>query len=155
MKKTFIILAAASMLIAVSVFTGCKSPAQKEEAAQAEVQDAQQNLDEAQTDANAESQKVATKEEWILFKSDAELKIQSNEDRIAVLTVKMNRPGEILDPLYKKKIQTLEQQNKDLKDRMIVYEKNQSDWSTFKREFNRDMDELGDAIKDLTVDNAR
>jgi len=155
MKKTFIILAAASMLIAVSVFTGCKSPAQKEEAAQAEVQDAQQNLDEAQTNANAESQKVATKEEWILFKSDAELKIQSNEDRIAVLTVKMNRPGEILDPLYKKKIQTLEQQNKDLKDRMIVYEKNQSDWSTFKREFNRDMDELGDAIKDLTVDNAR
>lgn len=155
MKKTFITLAAASMLIAGAVFTGCKSPAQKEEAAQAEVQDAQQNLDEAQTDANAESQKVATAEEWSLFKSDAELKIQSNEDRIAILTVKMNRPGEILDPLYKKKIQTLEQQNRDLKDRMIVYEKNQSDWSTFKREFNHDMDELGNAIKDLTVDNKK
>lgn len=152
MKKTIITLAAA-MLLAVSAFVSCKSPAQKEDAARNEVQDAQQNLDEAKTDADAESQKVATTEEWLVFKSDAELKIKSNEDRIAVLTVKMNRPGEILDPLYKKRIQTLEQQNRDLKTRLVVYEKEQSDWSTFKREFNHDMDELGNALKDLTVDN--
>ena len=155
MKKTIITLAAASMLIAGSAFTSCKSPAQKEDAAQTEVQDAQQNLDEAKTNADAESQKVATKEEWVAFKSDAELKIKSNEDRIAELTVKMNRPGEILDPLYKKKIQTLEQQNRDLKARLYVYEKDQTDWSTFKREFNHDMDEIGNAFKDLTVDNKK
>jgi len=153
MKKTIITLAAASLLIAGSVFTSCKSPAQKEDAAQAEVQDAQQNLDEAKVNEDAESQKVATAEEWTQFKSDAELKIKSNEDRIAVLTVKMNKPGEILDPLYKKKIQTLEQQNRDLKARLYVYEKDQTDWSTFKREFNHDMDELGQALRDLTVNN--
>ena len=155
MKRTIITLAAASMLVAGSVFTSCKSPAEKEDAAQTEVQDAQQDLNEAKVEANAESQKVATAEEWIVFKSDAELKIKSNEDRIAILTVKMNRPGEILDPLYKKKIQTLEQQNRDLKNRLVVYEKEQSDWSTFKREFNHDMDELGNAFKDLTVDNKK
>jgi hypothetical protein len=27
------------------------------------------------------------------------------------------------------------------------------DWESFKREFNHDVDELGQALKDLTVDN--
>jgi len=30
---------------------------------------------------------------------------------------------------------------------------NAEEWETFKREFNHDMDELGKALKDLTVDN--
>jgi len=153
MKKTIITIAVSSMLIAGSVFTSCKSPAQKEDAAQAEVQDAKQDLNEAQNDANAEAMKVATAEEWAAFKSDADLKIESNNVRIAELKVKMNKPGVILDPVYKQRIETLEQQNKDLRDRMDAYDKNHSDWETFKREFNHDMDELGQALKDVTVDN--
>jgi DNA-directed RNA polymerase subunit N (RpoN/RPB10) len=35
----------------------------------------------------------------------------------------------------------------------VAYEKSQSDWEAFKREFNHDMEELGKALKDLTVDN--
>ena len=153
MKKTIITIAVASMLIAGSVFTGCKSPSQKEADAQGEVQDAKEDLNNAQNEANAEQQKVATAEEWDAFKSEADAKIKSNEVRIAELTVKMNKPGEILDPLYKKRIQTLEQQNRDLKERLYAYEKSNSDWESFKREFNSDMNELGDALKDLTVDN--
>jgi len=153
MKKTIITIAVACMLIAGSVFTGCKSAAQKEADAQSEVQDAQEDLNEAQNDANVEEQKVATAEEWSAFKSEADLKIKSNEVRIAELTVKMNKPGELLDPLYKKRIQTLEQQNNDLRARMDAYDKNKSDWETFKREFNHDLDELGQALKDVTVDN--
>jgi len=146
MKKTIITIAVASMLIAGSVFTSCKSPAQKEDAAQ-------QNLTEAQNEANIESQKVATAEEWAAFKNEADAKIKSNEDRIAELNVKLNKPGKILDPIYKKRIETLEEQNRHLKVRLDVYEKNNSDWETFKREFNHDMDELGKALKDFTVDN--
>ncbi len=146
MKKTIITLAVSSMLIVGSVFTSCKSPAQKEEAAQ-------QDLNEAQNEANAEAQKVATAEEWAEFKIEADAKIQSNEVRIAELTVKLNKPGKILDPIYKQRIETLEEQNRDLKVRLDVYEKNNSDWETFKREFNHDMDELGKALKDFTVDN--
>lgn len=153
MKKTIITLAVSSMLIAGSVFTGCKSPSQKEKDAQTEVQDANEDLNDAQNDANAEAQKVATAEEWAAFKIEANAKIKSNEARIAELTVSLNKPGKILDPIYKKKIETLEEQNRDLKARLDVYETNNSDWETFKREFNRDMDELGKALKDLTVDN--
>jgi len=65
----------------------------------------------------------------------------------------LNKPGKILDPIYKQRIETLEEQNRDLKVRLDVYEKNNSDWETFKREFNHDMDELGKALKDFTVDN--
>jgi len=148
MKKTIITLAVSSMLIAGSVFTSCKSPAQKENAAQ-------QDLNEAQNEVNAEAQQVATAEEWAAFKIEADAKIQDNEVRIAELKVKLNKPGKILDPIYKKRIETLEEQNRDMKARLDVYEKNNSDWESFKREFNHDMDELGQALKDLTVDNKK
>ena len=55
------------------------------------------------------------------------LKINANEIRITELKAKMNKPGEILDPLYSKKITTLEQQNKDLRAKLFAYEKSLSD----------------------------
>jgi len=84
---------------------------------------------------------------------ESELKINNNEIRVKELTEKMNKKGTVLDPLYAKKIENIEQKNKDLKLKLETYETNQSDWETFKREFNHDMDELGKAFKDLTVDN--
>jgi len=39
--------------------------------------------------------------------------------------------------------------------RLVAYEKSQSNWESFKREFNHDMDEIGQALKDLTVDNKK
>ena len=94
-------------------------------------------------------------EEWKEFKNDSEIKIRNNEIRIAELKAKMNKPGTTLDPLYEKRIDTLEKKNRDLKARIADYEKSQSDWQTFKREFNHDMDELGQALKDFTVDNKK
>jgi len=65
----------------------------------------------------------------------------------------MKRSGKTLDALRAKKIDALEQKNRDMRNRIAAYEKSQSDWESFKREFNHDMDELGQAFKDLTVDN--
>jgi len=153
MKKTTITLIATTMLVAGAIFTSCKSPAQKKDAAQAKVEDAQKDLDAAQTDANAESQKVATAEEWKAFKSESELKIRDNEIRIGELKAKKNKPGKLFDSLYEKKIDALEQQNRNMQARIDAYDKSHSDWESFKTEFNHDMDELGKALKDLTVDN--
>ena len=133
MKKTILILVVTSAFIAGTTFTGCQSSTQKQEAAQV----------------------VATAEEWKTFKSESEQRINANEVRIAELKVKMNKPGEILDPLYANKIATLEQQNKDLRAKLYAYEKSQSNWESFKREFNSDMDAIGEAFKNLTVDNKR
>ncbi len=142
MKKSIYSLVAVLFLIAGSVFTSCNSATVKEENNATEVED-----------ANTDVVVVATPEEWQAFKTDAEAKIKNNEIRIEELTVQMNKPGKLFDEVYKNRIQTLEQQNKDLQTRIDAYDRTQTDWEKFKREFNHDMDEIGNALKDITVNN--
>ena len=151
MKKVLISLAITLVFVAGTTLTGCQSPEQKEAAARDKLQNAEEELRDAQIEANAEAQKVATAEEWASFKKDAELTIRNNEIRIAELKIKINKPGTTLDPLYEKRIETLEQQNRDLNTKISAYEKNQSDWESFKREFNHDMAALGEALRGFTV----
>ncbi len=148
-------LAVSTMFVASTFLTSCQSEAQKSETAQTKVQDAKADLKEAQTDAAVAAQKAATAEEWKVFKTDSEAKIKANEVRIAELKDKMKASGKTMDAVYAKNIDLLEQRNKDLKSRMDAYEKGQSDWESFKREFNHDMDELGVALRDLTVNNKK
>jgi chromosome segregation ATPase len=153
MKKTIFILSMATSLVLGAILIGCQSSAQKEKTAQDKVQDAKQDLKAVQNDINTEAQKVATAEEWKEFKIKTEEMISNNEKSIAELKAKIKKAGKTLDALRENRIDKLEQQNRDLKARLEDYEKNQSDWESFKVEFNHDMDELGKALKDLTVDN--
>jgi TolA-binding protein len=142
MKKSIFTLAAMSLLMTGAIFTSCNSAAQKEDNTTTESQD-----------AIAEEQVVATAEEWQAFKTDAEDKIKNNEIRIEELTVQMNKPGQVFDDLYKNRIEELEKQNRELQYRIDAYDKSHTDWEKFKREFNHDMDELGEALKNITVNN--
>ena len=66
--------------------------------------------------------------------------------------------GKILDRKeddYEKRINQLQADNDKLKLRLSEFEKNQSDWEKFKIEFNNDMNALGIALKELTVDNSK
>ena len=147
MKKiVFNIVIVMGVLGSVS-FTACQSATPKEDAAKAKLEAAREDLKEAQTEASAE--------EWEEFKNESEIKISNNNIRIAELKLKMNESGNTLDAVYKKRIQLLEQKNIDMKARIDAYEKSQSDWESFKREFNHDMDELGKALKDIAVDNKK
>ena len=148
MKKTLISLVVAATLISGAIFTGCRPSTPREDAAKTEVLEANEELKDAR--------KAATAEEWKAFKDESELKIRDNEVRIAELKSKIKKSGKELDALYNKKIDALEQQNKDMKARIDVYEKNnKSDWESFKREFNHDLDKLGKALKDLTLNNTK
>ena len=50
----------------------------------------------------------------------------------------------------------MEQKNTDMKKRMDEYKADgKEQWKKFKAEFSRDMDELGQAFKDLTVKNVK
>jgi len=151
--KNSIKLVVIPVFLAATVFSGCNSPEQKVDNARENVQDAKQELNTEQANANAEAQKAASAEEWKVFKSETQLKIEDNEKRIAELKIKLKKPGKLLDPAYQKRIDALELKNQEMKSRIDAYEKNQSNWETFKREFSHDMDELGMAIKDFTVDN--
>jgi hypothetical protein len=148
MKKTIIAIVAIAAISTTAIFTGCGPSTPKEKAAQAQVNEAKEQLNDAQ--------KEATAEEWKAFKDESELKIRENEAGIAELKAKIKKSGKELDAVYEKKVDALEQQNKDMRARISNYEKNtKSDWEAFKREFNHDMDKLGSALKDFTVDNKK
>lgn len=153
MKKRIFILAIAATFMAGTIVTSCQSTNERDGDSQHMTIKAHQDDKEVKKELNADMPKFATADEWKTFRLESELKINNNEIRVKELTEKMNKPGTTLDPLYAKKIKNLEQKNIDLKVKLKTYETSQSDWETFKREFNHDMNELGKAFKDLTVDN--
>ena len=109
------------------MFTDYQPSTQKKEDAQANVQDAKQDLNAAQKDTNAVVQKVANTEEWKTFnKSDFELKFKANEMRITKLNVKIRKSAELFYEFYLQKIANLEKENRFLKARLEAYEKSQS-----------------------------
>jgi hypothetical protein len=58
--------------------------------------------------------------------------------------------------LYAKKIEELEQKNKDIKIKVDSYKNDTSDdWELFKREYNHDMDQLNRAINEMAISNKK
>lgn len=152
MKKSIFILAVASITVLGTFAVGCRSAAQKNEAARLDVIKANNDLEQAKIDVK--EQKRVNAEEWKAFKLNSQAQIKSNETLIAELKVKMNETGNKSDAYYQKRILNIETKNAELKQRMVDYENDPNrDWDTFKREFNRDMNAIGKAFSDLTTNN--
>ena len=141
MKNKCFILAVIA-LIAGSVTTGCStSREQKVENAKENVRQANQDL----KDAQAEYLK-----EWQQFKNDVELKISANETSINEFKEEIKRASPTFKAKYEKEVVVLEQKNIELKKKITEYKYEGKDkWEEFKRDFNKDMDIVGNAIKDL------
>jgi hypothetical protein len=151
-KATFTI---AVLLMSAGLFIACLSSEQKKEAADAQVVIAVDNLNDVQKNADVAAAKVATAQELKTFKLESDLKIKTNEVRIAELKLKMNKSGSTQDQVYERSIDSLEMKNLNLKTRMGNYERNHSDWTKFKRDFNRDLDELGTKLKKIASENLK
>lgn len=153
MRKPIFNLIIAATLMAGFTLTGCQTPEQKADAAETNVEDAQKELAEAKEDKMTADKNAVDAAEWQKFRMDTEAKIKANEIRIVELREKKKTSGQKLDVVYTQRIDTLEQRNIGMRTWMNDYENSNTDWALFKREFNHDMDELGKALKDLTVDN--
>lgn len=153
MKKVIFFAALTIPIMAAIIFTGYLSSTQKQKAAQTKMLYAKGDLIAAQEDANTSAPVMATPEEWKTFRSESELKIRDNEIRLTELNVRMKKQGVVIYTRSGKKIAILKLQNRDMKARLESYEKIQSNWITFKREFNNDMVSIGDELKDLTDNN--
>lgn len=154
MKKSIIIFTVASVITG-NVFLSCKSNSEKESDAVEKVQDAKENLDDVTEDINDDAISKANDAEWQTYKSEAIKTITANETRIAELKKAISKPGNSFDKSYAKSIASLEDKNASLKVKITNYENNQTDWDSFKREFNSDMNELGTAIKEVTNKNKK
>jgi len=124
----------------VTILASCKSAQQKETAAKKNVVEAKQDLAETRANNTAD---------WKSFKASSQLKIEDNKKSIAILKDKMNKPGNTFDGMYRNRIEKLEAKNSDLEYKLNHYDGNATQWETFKGDFNRGMNEVGDNIKDL------
>jgi protein subunit release factor B len=145
MKKSMY-FAAIAAIVAGSLVTSCESNTSRVENAEEKVIEAKEDLKEAQKELS---------KEYPAFRIEAEAKIDANDKRIAELSAIVNKPGDkLFDDMRRKRIEELKQKNADLRNRLYNYEKEQSDWEVFKREFNRDLDGIVEAFKDLGKNNS-
>jgi len=139
MKKSFFTLAIATFVMG-SILISCKPNTEKE-------QEAQESVDSAKV-------AVTKDEERKEFKDDTNAKNEENNAKIAELKLRIKKTGKEIDKSYQNSIDTMEQKNNDLKAKLDSYKNDvDSDWQSFKREFNHDIDLLGQSLKDFTVNN--
>ncbi len=83
-------------------------------------------------------------------------KILENENAIAEKRKLIETDKSALKAAHQKQIIDLETRNKELKDKLENYKgEGKENWEEFKKEFSHDMTEIGDALKDLTVNNTK
>ncbi len=137
MKNKYFVLAV-FLLIACSVFTGCEK---NREDAKEEVKQANQDMMDAQTQFE---------KDWQQFKSDAELKIDANQQKIDDFKVAMKTTSTKFKAKYENEILTLEQKNIELQKELNDYKyKGKDTWEKFKQDFNNDIDSVGNALNAL------
>lgn len=140
-----ITLIAAMVLIAVATFTRCNTPNQKLENAKENVDQAKEDLGKAKLEYLAEIEN---------FRKETAERMVSNEQRIAELKADIAKEKYETRVLNEKKVAELEKKNRDMKKRMDEFSEDGMDnWTSFKTEFNHDMEELGNALKDFFTHN--
>lgn len=151
MKKTILIWSTATMtLMAAGIFTSCSSPQQKEEQAKEQVAEAKEDLADARQDAAEAHQEAVSEAEWQAFKDQTNAQIDANQALISELhKKKRNADNEMTEEAFKAHIDELQEQNKQLRQRLNDYEKTRGDWGRFKAEYNSSMDELKQSLNDI------
>ena len=137
MKTKYFILAS-SLLIAGLFFTGCND---NRENAKDNVEQANQDMIDAQ---------VQFEKDWQQFKSDAELRINENQQKIDDFKTAMKSTSTKFKAKYENEVLTLEQKNIELKKKLndFKYERKEN-WEEFKTTFNNDMDIVSNALNDI------
>jgi len=137
MKNKYFILSAIA-LITVSLLTGCEK---SRDNAEEKVKQANQDM----LDAQAQYEK-----EWQQFKGEVEAKIDANEKKINEFKKEMKSTSDKFKAKYENQVLTLEQKNIELKKKLNEYKYEGKDkWEEFKRDFNADVDVVGNAINDI------
>lgn len=148
-KKSIFILAVSTFMVGM-LGTSCKSNTEKEADAAVEA------TNEAKQDEMID-EKISKNDqaEWENYKNETEAKIKANEQLISDLRLEIKNSNKKYDDAYLKNIDLIEKRNADLRIKINGYQNIESDWDSFKTEFNHDLDELGKSINDLNVDNKK
>lgn len=142
MKKSILSFTATVFTFAFLLLS-CSSPAEKVEKAENQVVEANDNLDSAIKNYQ---------EDMRAYRIETANRIAANEKEIADFNVKISNQKKETRATYLKKMTALEKKNMEMKNKLNNYKEDGNDkWKTFKAEFNKEMDDLGQSIKDLTT----
>lgn len=135
-------------ILSSSVIISCSEPTEKKvEEAKENVVNANEELDAARADYQEDSEH---------YKQETAARIEANNKLIADIRVSAETAKKEMKADYQKQVNELEEKNEKLKVKMNEFKyESKAQWEQFKTEFNRDMDELGTALKNLTVDNKK
>ncbi|MGM0622160.1 MAG: hypothetical protein ACQETJ_13995 [Bacteroidota bacterium] len=142
----------ATILFTGMLFTSCNSQSEKVENAEDNVLDAKKAVIKAESELSQTRQDSIT--DFQQFKTKYQNQISANEKSIADL--RSNIEGAIKEnkASYEKKVAELEEKNNALKTKLNDYnEEKKNQWQSFKTEFKRDMDELGEAFSAFTINS--
>jgi flagellar biosynthesis GTPase FlhF len=140
MKKRISKLGVKVFFLLSVLSSGCMTPEKKVEDAKEKVEQAKENLEEAKD----------YQKEMAAFKAEADEKIAANEKYISDLKLKTKNMKNEEKTGFEKMIADLELRNKNMQKKMNEYKvEGKENWEEFKKEFSRDMEELGTAFKNL------
>lgn len=146
MKNSLLTIVTAGTILA-TIAIGCNSPATKVENAKQDLKEARQELSQEQKDSIAD---------FTAFKTESEDRIAGNEKTIAAFKERMVTDKTQTKKADQKVIDELEQRNINMRKKMDEYKyEGKDNWLSFKKEFNHDMDDLGQSLKNLTVKNTK
>lgn len=150
MKSIFYLPVFTIVLFTGTHFTSCNSLAKQVENKNAQSDD--KILIKSETEFHGRI--IATADEWNDFKKDHQLKLKATELRISDLRKAIATPetGQKIDSIFQEIVE-LQQKNNILRAKIISYESNQTDWATFKRKVDYDIEELDKVFHNLTTDN--
>lgn len=153
MKKIIYVFAISAFFTSAMIL-GCNSPAKKVENAKMDVAEANNEVAKANNDldkANADYLADVAN-----YKKETADKLAANELSIKEFDARIASQKKDAKVAYKQKVALIEKKNTDLKKKMDEYKEEGKDkWDAFKIEFSHDMDELGKAMNDLTVNNVK
>jgi outer membrane murein-binding lipoprotein Lpp len=146
MKKIFTI----SAFMLAAVFMGCNSPEEKVEKAKENVEEANAKLDKAQKELEQHQAEVEKYRQAIVEQ------VAANRQRIVELRGAVDKAQKGTKEVLTTQINELEERNDAMEKRLIEFnEVGKEQWENFKVEFNRDMDDLGQALRDFSVKNVK
>jgi hypothetical protein len=152
-KKSIIILPSI-VLLTIAIHSGCQSTAKKVENAEDKVQVANKALADSETDLYYA--RLDTISNYEQYKIEAEKVIIAQEKNITDFKARLASEKQEINADLENKLVELEKKNKELKIKLADFKDDgQNKWISFKDEFNHDMNELGNAFKDLTVENTK
>ena len=139
------IIKISTLAFSAVLFVSCYTSPEKVNQDNNDVKKANQDLDNINKEYEADVAK---------YKVETDNEISENQKRMLDFKARIANEKAATKEAYQRRLADLEQKESDLKKKLDDYKLDgKENWIIFKTEFNRDMAQLGKALKDLTVKN--